>query len=821
MRVRSTLPRIWRPLRRPAAAVAVAAAICAFPTAVPTTLSGVPDAHATVAPAAHTAAGSRSETSGPSKDTGRAEKFLSLSIDRVTPDSVTSASDPIVSVAGTVSNVGDRPVSDIAVRIQRAAAVSDAAGLRTSLGMDQSNYEISGAFKTVSKELTPGQSAGFTLTMPLRSLTGPSLNITKPGVYPMLVNVNGTPDYGGRARLDDEKFLLPVLGVPPDATATDPSSAAAQPVAPSTTHPVPMTMLYPIAAPPKLAAGTPGGGQPIRLIDDSLATSLAPTGRLGGLLSALSFATGPTVDADHKLASGVCLAIDPDLLVTVNAMTQGYRVAEHPADPKGPTRDGTGQQAARDWLAQLRGLASKMCTTSLPFAQVDFDALARIGAPDLTTDALASPAVIVDKILGIASVRGLTWPDSGALSSPAATMVASLGQTTALLAADAVKTSGATAVPATGRLGGEDGGLSVALFDVSAADALAATGAQIQTPDFTPARQRMDLSNDSRTARLQDALGAMTWPALSGAEESGSSGGGPSSGAPTARRPVVLAPPQVWTVDADEASAVLTTLSTLIRSELATPRPLSAVLAEAATPTGPRLTLDGPDHKGVPDEITDRASNQLPRIDSLTAMVVDDPQATITPQSYTAPLNEDVLRAITDSGRSIADPKPADLVADDRVHALTAAMDAEFAAVTVLAPGSIYTLASSQSPLLLVVRNDLPVAVQVKLQIEAPSGVHITDVGLQQLPPRGTRQLQIPAEVRFSRQLDLRVQLTTPAGRPLGEQIHVTIHSNAYGSAMTIVTAGAGGLLLLLAGRRLWHRFKGQPDPADEGHEAP
>ncbi|WP_277831016.1 DUF6049 family protein [Speluncibacter jeojiensis] len=817
MRARSTLPRIWRPLRRPAAAVAVAAAVCVFPTAFPAT---VPDAHAAGVVAADTAALSRSETSGPSKDAHSA-RFLSLSIDRVTPDSVTSASDPIVSVAGTVSNVGDRPVSDIAVRIQRAAAVSSAAGLRTSLGMDQSNYEIAGAFKTVSKELTPGQRAGFTLTMPLRSLTGASLNITKPGVYPMLVNVNGTPDYGGRARLDDEKFLLPVLGVPADPTATDPTGTAAQPVVPSTTHPVPVTMLYPIAAPPKLAAGTPAGGQPIRLIDDSLATSLTPAGRLGGLLSALSFATGPTVDADHKLASGVCLAVDPDLLVTVNAMTQGYRVAEHPADPTGPTRAGTGQQAARDWLAQLRGLAGKMCTTSLPFAQVDLDALARVGAPGLTTDALASPAVIVDKILGISSVRGLTWPDSGALSSPAATMVASLGQSTALLAADAVQTSGAGGPPPTGRLGGDDGGLSVALFDVPAADALAATGAQIQTPDFTPARERLDLSDDSRTARLQDALGAMVWPALGGEGESGSSGTAQSAGAPTARRAVVLAPPQVWTVDADEASAVLTTLSTLIRSELATPRPLAAVLAEAAAPGGPRLSLDEPDHEGVPDAITDRASNQLPRIDSLTAMVVDDPQATISPQGYTAPLNEDVLRAITDAGRNMGDPKPADQVADDRVRALTSALDAQFAAVTVLAPGSIYTLASSQSPLLLVVRNDLPVAVQVKLQIEAPSGVHITDVGLQQLPPRGTRQLQIPAEVRFSRQLNLRVQLTTPAGRPLGEQIHVTIHSNAYGNAMTIVTAGAGGLLLLLAGRRLWHRFKGQPDPADEGHEAP
>ena len=48
----------------------------------------------------------------------------------------------------------------------------------------------------------------------------PSLGIDKPGVYPLLVNANGTPDYGAPARLDDARFLLPVIGVPPEPAAT-------------------------------------------------------------------------------------------------------------------------------------------------------------------------------------------------------------------------------------------------------------------------------------------------------------------------------------------------------------------------------------------------------------------------------------------------------------------------------------------------------------------------------------------------------------------------------------------------------------------------
>ena len=57
-----------------------------------------------------------------------------------------------------------------------------------------------------------------------------------------------------------------------------------------------MTMLWPLADRPRLAAGAPGGTTPVRLIDDDLATSLAAGGRLDTLLAAVDFATSPAVD---------------------------------------------------------------------------------------------------------------------------------------------------------------------------------------------------------------------------------------------------------------------------------------------------------------------------------------------------------------------------------------------------------------------------------------------------------------------------------------------------------------------------------------------
>jgi hypothetical protein len=122
--------------------------------------------------------------------------------------------------------------------------------------------------------------------------------------------------------------------------------------------------------------------------------------------------------------------------------------------------------------------------------------------------------------------------------------------------------------------------------------------------------------------------------------------------------------------------------------------------------------------------------------------------------------------------------------------------------------------------LLLVARNELPVAIRIRFRIEAPAETKITDIGEQQLPPTGTRSFQIPTEVTDSRNLAIPISLTTPDGIPLGNPTSVSVRSNAYGQALAIITACAGILLFLLAGRRLLRRFRGQPDPADEGFDA-
>ena len=134
--------------------------------------------------------------------------------------------------------------------------------------------------------------------------------------------------------------------------------------------------------------------------------------------------------------------------------------------------------------------------------------------------------------------------------------------------------------------------------------------------------------------------------------------------------------------------------------------------------------------------------------------------------------------------------------------------------MTIVNPGGSYTLATERSPLPLALRNDLPVPIRVRLQVDAPPGMSVTDMGEIELPP-GYLPLQVPIEVHFTQRVAVDVALRTADGMPLGEPVRLSVHSNAYGKVLFFITLSVSAVLVALAGRRLWHRFRGQPDRAD------
>ncbi len=729
--------------------------------------------------------------------------FLQVRIERVTPEVVTTTSEPVVTVSGTVLNVGDRPVRDVMVRLEHAAAITSSAGLRTNLGGENDQFEAVADFITVSTELQRGQNVPFNLTVPLRSPRGSSLGIDKPGVYPLLVNANGTPDYGAPARLDDARFLLPVIGVPPEPAANSSADALADVVAPDTSKPVRLTVIWPLGDRPRLAPGAPGGTTPVRLIDDELATSLAAGGRLDVLLSAVDFATSQPVDPGGQVRSTVCLAVDPDLLVTVNAMTAGYVVNDGPdMGPATPTHPGTGQDAATNWLNRLRALAQRTCVAPANYAQADLDALQRVGDPGLSSIATNGAGDIVDQILGITSTRGATLVGDGPLTGPAVQLLSTQGATVAVAAAnltahDSQNGERATADVTPVRYTPE---VVAAPFDPTVSAALAGVGSDPWSPSYLDAALDVPMQHDSTVARRQDALGSLLWRTLATEAEP---------------RSQILMPPMEWGVQADDAAAILSAVATSIRAGLAAPRPLTAVIAESeAVPRQDSRPL--PDKVAAnsrarfDDAVTSGIAGTTGRLWGLTAALTADERTGLTGTQYTAPLREDMLRALSQS----VPPDARNGLAQQRLARTSATVNDMFNAVTIVNPGGSYTLATERSPLPLALRNDLPVPIRVRLQVDAPPGMSVTDMGEIELPP-GYLPLQVPIEVHFTQRVAIDVALRTADGLPLGEPVRLSVHSNAYGQVLFFITLSVGAVLVALAGRRLWHRFRGQPDRAD------
>ncbi|HEX2300197.1 MAG TPA: DUF6049 family protein, partial [Pseudonocardiaceae bacterium] len=245
-----------------------------------------------------------------------------LELTDMSPRVVTVSSEPVLRVEGRVVNVGDRPITKLAVRLQRDVPVlSDDAATRAVADVPEAPKVT--LFQPVPGDLTPGQNVAFRLEVPLRGGTDlESLQINEPGVYPLLVNLNGKPEFGGTARLASVPLLLPVLGIPPVA-AGQPSGPVLRPPA----QPMPLTVVWPLAAEP--ARLPTGPGEPILIRSDPsgtdpVAAAIAAGGRLDGLLGALEQVVPP----GSPLAAAVCVAIDPALVETVDGMSRGYRVAQ-------------------------------------------------------------------------------------------------------------------------------------------------------------------------------------------------------------------------------------------------------------------------------------------------------------------------------------------------------------------------------------------------------------------------------------------------------------------------------------------------------------
>ncbi|MEO6088043.1 MAG: DUF6049 family protein, partial [Umezawaea sp.] len=312
--------------------------------------------------------------------------WLRMDVEQLIPRAITAGMPNSVRVTGKITNVStDRKITEIDLRLERGNPLASEDEVRVALREPVQSELVQPRFTPISESLDPGQSQAFDLTVPLTGDGPTSLEITQPGIYPILANVNGKPDYGDRARLAALSTLLPVMSVP---------GGDSVPVPP---NPAKVTVLWPLVDRPRLvSAGPPGESV---LTDDDLAVSLALGGRLHSLLNAYDFAV------TSGLASSVCVAVDPDLLRTVELMAEGYQVRD-----KG---EGRGKNEAKLWLGQIRRLTAGRCVLAVPYADADLVALSRAKLVDLEALAVKGAEVVQQVLTSVQALPGVVWPEDG------------------------------------------------------------------------------------------------------------------------------------------------------------------------------------------------------------------------------------------------------------------------------------------------------------------------------------------------------------------------------------------------------------------------
>lgn len=707
------------------------------------------------------------------------EALARIELSGLSPRIITGSSAPVIQVAGRVVNVGDRPITKLAIRLQRDEAVNSDKAVEQAIQGKLEAPQVT-RFQPLPGKLGPGQSRSFQLSVSLRGGADlESLQIDKPGVYPLLVNLNGQPDFGGVARLASATLLVPVLGVPPATPGGLPG-----PVLRRQPSPTPLTVVWPLAAAPDRVPSGPG--EPITLRSnradtDPLAAQIAPGGRLDGLLSALEQEVPP----GSPLGAAVCVAVDPLLLETLTGMSHGYRVS-YP----GGVSDGTGTQNARTWLDRLRAAVQGRCVLPLPYADADLVALSRAGLTDLEALAINTGTRLTADLLGVQPLMGVSWPDDGFLDERTLADLTGL-QTHALLldprgiASAAPATQGATDV--VGLVGGSSSNANPTtllpgdrapvglLIDPLLTSSLANTADTASPADDAPPAGPLS---------AQDGLGTLVYRASGG-------------------RPILLAPPRRWQAGGEEAAALLHTARQLLKTGFVVPRELPALAGARAADPGSTVIYPPQASAGeISPQVTAEVQRDRDVLRDLQVATVLDPAANLKPATLLDPLRLGLLRGVSTAWRG--QPDQAALTTAEE----SSRLEGLRRSVRIVQPPGPYSLAASDSPLLITVSNSLPVGVQVSLSLSQTAGLRAGAVGLQLVPARSTRQLVIPAKVSRAGQFSVDARLSTPGGTSLGEPSTLQLRSTAFGRVTVALTAGAGAVLILLVARRVVRRIR-------------
>lgn len=735
---------------------------------------------------------------------------LHISLTWITPDRIDGQSKNSVTVSGTLTNAGKLPISDIDVRLQRGDYAPYGNALRHTLTEDQINYPTTLPFHHLATTLNPGDSTSFTLTARIHGGDGDTLNINAPGVYPLLVNVNGRVSNSDSARLHDARVLLPVLSLP-GSDRQDPATVASRPT----------TILWPLALTPQEASYYSFSSIAV-LRNENLGISLGEHGRLRALLDAAG-----SLLKDHALNHSVCFAIDPDLLRTVDRMTRPYRVLNTPNNWHDGMHRGKHTKDAQSWIEDLRSLTANNCVIALPWSGASLATTTHL-LPDKPHQLMEDSRRVTAYFLHKHLTSHVIWPNTGTLTPYD---IPALDHSELLLSSTALTTHTDKGFGQLLRY--DHARYTVTPYDSTLSTALAATGQNPVNTPYSPSDSRYVLTADSATARMQDATATLLWKTSAALRREK-----PAHNT-YAGTPLLIAPPQQWSVTGDDLATFTSTLRYLAQHNLITAQSLTDALAQAHTkPIHGTFTTSSPLTESSMSAITqaishihhyrnlftDKNDNNFykrtryniyraatTRTLGLAPTLVGNIPPSHNHQSDTKTRRHGDSDSANTSGITLRTP---DDLAYPKAYArsITLAAHAIRSSVTLIKPGSIYTLASTDSGLVLVARNELPADVTVTVHTRerltdgdkpANTTKDLTKPLRVTIPAQSSLNINIPVHLHSGKSVPVRVQLLSADQQELGTTVDMTVRVSHLTPLLGFLLTAAVVILAVLIVKRV------------------
>jgi len=428
---------------------------------------------------------------------------LALTVTSVSPSYAEQGQ--TVTITGRVRNLAAAPASSLSVQL-----LSSNTQLRSRHDLEK---YASGTYQPLMRavsttpvtlaRLDAGHSWSWTVSLPVRDLA-----LSCFGVYPLTVEVRD-------AALDVASDPVPLPYWPAKANSC-PGQRRPQPFA--------ISWIWPLI-------DVPHQGVCAGLMDNRLAASIAPDGRLGNLLA---------IGTRYSARAGLTWAIDPSLLDSVAAMRHSYPVG---ASATCQDTDLPASPAASRWLAGLLKATTGQPVFLTPYADVDVAALTRHGSQPVQSDldrAFAEAAHVGHQILdrnapapipaGPHQLSAIAWPASGIASGEVLTILGTENVSTVILGAPAVPPVNYTPGAVARKFTGTGKHLHILLADH-------AITALLGSKDSSAARQAGSIFGTSQLYLAETAMIASERP-----------------GTP---RPIVVAPPRRWDPPRQLASNLL------------------------------------------------------------------------------------------------------------------------------------------------------------------------------------------------------------------------------------------------------------------------